>query len=186
MKEVTAGLDVGDGAVRVGLVPKDCKAVNEFSLKDSIDKQTVLNFLDHELESAPQSIGDVMKYIRKESFSHGSTTAEAGQKFSVIFVDDSVREWGDITREVRRAERNGIRTFVVSIGDVDPDKVQSLASAPASTHVIYTKSYQELLSRPTDLVDQLNSACSFAGNTLTNPQQTPSKVAIILNSILLL
>ena len=146
-REMTRGLDMQAGRVRVGMVPKDCGGdLSKLSYSSRNAKQNILNQLDAFLDSQT-TVADVINYMRCESFSRGRGARRGARRMGVLVVDEG-DDFGKSMYEARRArDLAGIELFVIGVGRrLSYNRLCHLASSPPSKHVFIVRSYNELPS----------------------------------------
>ena len=156
--DCTDELDMGDNAVRIGMVPKECISIPGIKLSGDIDGSSIMG--DFEKEYAAAHTSKVLKYMRKKSFTEEFGAREEAQKFGILIVDAASTDFKQTAIEATKARKSGIEMFVIAVGDNIPNhELTSIASGPLDDHIFRVNSYDELPQTVKKLVKLINEAC---------------------------
>ena len=147
-RELTRGLDVSDDKVHVGLVPKDCRDIPEVDLKTFSDREDVLDTIDRLTNQAQADTTDVLRYMRKTSFSNKYGARSRAKKVALVIVDEAPDNMAAARKEAERLQlKRGVELFVIGVGKhVKPAKLRRLATDPVDQHMFHVANYDDLYS----------------------------------------
>ena len=138
------------------MVPKDCDKLPEMNMVSENQKTNVLNELTQFIENQPIT-ADVIKYMRRRSFSAKSGARDDAKRIGVMFVD----EGDDLTKTRNEAKRakdvHNIELFVIAVGrNLNEKKLAHIASDPVAEHLFIVPTYDHL---PPLLMQVKNAVC---------------------------
>ncbi|KAK2148315.1 hypothetical protein NP493_3243g00000, partial [Ridgeia piscesae] len=177
-KKVARGLDIADGKVHIGMVPKECDSVDAVDLKEAEQKQNaVLEKLDTILANQ-QSTASVLRYMREASFAEKNGARQKAKRIGVIIVDDAEGSLADAKRQARVARREGdIELFIIGVGKkIKRKELYALATRPVKQHVFLVRNYKALGGWVAKKVQK--AICPHAdscGDRLTGARDSPTK-----------
>lgn len=159
MSGVTEQTDVGEDAVRVGLVPKDCFTVPGFQLKHTQSKEQLLAKIDGRYAAASRGTQQILKYLRKNSFTEDNGARPEAANIAILILDDSSDSLEESIMEATKSrDEEGIHLIVVRVGDkVSAEEAELIASRP--DHIISVNSYDDLPSLATQLKEMMDEIC---------------------------
>lgn len=158
MAKLTDELHMGDDAVKIGMVPKECISLPGISLTSQLDTDSVIEIFGKEYSAA--ATGKNIKYMRKKGFSEDNGGRNNAQKMAIVILDSKSSNYKQSVIEAAKAKHNKVEMFVISIGDnVSMEELKQIASHPLERHVIKVGSYATLGQIIPSIVEKFHQSC---------------------------
>ncbi|MEQ2218232.1 hypothetical protein XENOCAPTIV_000365, partial [Xenoophorus captivus] len=145
LSKVIENLDIGPDKVRVGLAQYGTDPVQEFLLKDHMDKTSLLAAVDKItfLDSGTET-GKAINFIRDRYF-----TAEAGSRASqrvpqIAVVMSDGESSDDVPIPAKRLREHGVLVFAIGVGSYNRKELEIIANHPSEDFVITSDTFQAL------------------------------------------
>ncbi|KAK2157691.1 hypothetical protein LSH36_186g01070 [Paralvinella palmiformis] len=174
-RELTRGFDVSHDKVHVGLVPKDCRDIPEIDLKTFTSRDEALDTIDRLTRQAQADTTDVLRYMRKASFSQRYGARSRAKKLALVIVDETPDNMAAARKEAERLQvKKGVELFVIGVGKhVKPGKLRRLATDPDDQHMFHVANYDDLYSIVPIVQQAVCPACE--STTPTRQPTTPTR-----------
>ena len=148
------GLDIGSDKIRIGLVQYSSLPQQEFQLKDTRDKSSLLARVDSLLQKGGgTNTGRGITFLQSHCFTEaaGSRADEGVPQIAVVITDG--RSSDSLVGPSQLLRNQGVAMFAIGVGHYDLVELRSIASLPHEKFVIEAVSFQALHILLTHCVD---------------------------------
>lgn len=139
-------IDTDDGRLRIGMVPKYCDTLQDMHINWKVNdsNRNILEKLDKAIDSQV-NINDILRYMRKISFSNHNAFQVPVKKIGVLVVDQSDNFYKSKIEAFKAKTLENIELFVIGIGSqIKRHKLSKIASEPATEHIFQVANYNDL------------------------------------------
>ncbi|XP_013409331.1 cartilage matrix protein isoform X2 [Lingula anatina] len=127
VRNLTSRFTIGDGKIRVALVPADCNNPG-FHLSRFNDRQSIFSHLDNYRMDAPTNAGR-LHYLRTVTFTSAKGARDGVRKLAITVLTNKSRNVNATIAAAEEAKEAGIEMIAIGIGDeVDTDELHGIAS----------------------------------------------------------
>ena len=154
--DVTTGLDMSSGRLKVGRLTENCLSGADVYLTS---QQPAMDF-------DQIYFPDFRRMIRKLAavgFSPQYGARRGAAKVAVLFLDDENENLKQAAAEITRLHET--HSFVITIGDIDIRTAAEFSSKPINDYLVHIPSYKYLTTAKTTLLHKLCNA--MTNSTLT-------------------
>ena len=150
-----------DGNVSIGLVPKDCNSVDGFFLKESADKDAILERSLSHHHFRPDS-AQTIHYICNTAFNANNGARQGADRISVMIVDRNSKDSEETAAESEEARTyHGVDLFFVVVGgQVSDEEIEALTRGVPSERVLRVDRYDQLNSVVKELTTKIHDTCA--------------------------
>ncbi|XP_041375252.1 cartilage matrix protein-like [Gigantopelta aegis] len=127
--------------VRVGAITDPCV---EISFADLQSFKAQLNGIVDDSEIL------ISGMLRKLRYSHFASSASKTKRVAVLVVDEKTRDFSHLIAQAKMAKAQGLKLFVVAVGNVWDRLPQEVASSPLQKHIVKVRSYEDLSANEFD------------------------------------
>ena len=132
--------------VRIGAVTDPCV---EISFADLQTFKAKLSGIVDESETL------ISGMLRKLRYSQLTSPSSSARRVAVIVVDEKTRDFSHLIAQAKMAKAQGMKLFVVAVGNVWDRLADEVASRPVQNHIVKVRSYEDLSAKDFDSLSKL-------------------------------
>lgn len=142
LSDLVDQLTISNTAFHVGLVKFSKTAKTEFELERYSQKY----YIKSAIKSMRYNEGGtrIAAGIRTGSTLFARSSRKNASKVMILVTDGRSSDKTETAREAQRAKAEGVTIFVIGIGNVDPQEIDSAASQPTCVHVFLLQQFSSI------------------------------------------
>ncbi|CAH1791713.1 unnamed protein product [Owenia fusiformis] len=156
IKTLVDDMKIGEDAIKVGLVPKECQGIEGFDLNTFNDKKAIEEMVQ-ESKSESSSTSTTLRFMREVSFKPNGGARKHAKKVGVIIIDGETDE-KEIRKSIFEAKKmkdeHDAEIFAIGVGPNIDRKMLKLITED-DENVFMAGSYAEAEERKQEFLDQL-------------------------------
>lgn len=132
--------NMAESMIRAGVLSGFCEN-NRIDLDQYNNKEDMTSAVRN---TEIRGLDQVVQELHLHSYNVTRGGRENARKMAVLFVDETVDKFDQIIVQAERAKAEGIRVYVVGVGDVDEEILSSICSSPPDNHLRQVGAYSDL------------------------------------------
>lgn len=145
MKAFVKYFRVSPRHVRIGAVTYSTNVRDNFNLNSYKSLKKVLRAIDSiEYVQGKEKTGQALKYVRMVSFRRQYGARLYVQSIAIVITNGKSTDPDSTLKQANLLKREGVKVFVVAIGEVSLNGIMEIASVPSDWFIIQVPNYSVL------------------------------------------
>ncbi|KAK6188179.1 hypothetical protein SNE40_004415 [Patella caerulea] len=141
------------GYYQFSVLSNACSRHRDVPMTDIRQAESVLGDMKDDMTS---QLHQVIKQLRRKTFSPSNNARLGAQKVAILFLDDSATmDKKRVIANAKRAKASGIEIFAVSLSPMDQSFVREIVSDSVKTHLIQAERNEDVLTIRNKIIKQL-------------------------------